>query len=118
MTTPTQSPTRRRIPMQKFLLLAFRNVFRNRRRTLMTLVVVAGGVTALLLAGGFFSYMFWGLGENTIHNGVGHLQLYSSDYFQREETHVLENGLADYQEIAARAAQTPHVKAVAPRIEF
>jgi len=30
----------------KFLLLAFRNVFRNRRRTLMTLLMVGGGVAA------------------------------------------------------------------------
>ena len=29
--------------MGKFLLLAFRNVFRNRRRTVMTLVMVGGG---------------------------------------------------------------------------
>lgn len=35
--------------MRKFLQLAFRNVFRNKRRTLMTLLVVAGGVAGLLL---------------------------------------------------------------------
>ena len=39
--------------MSKFLLLAFRNVFRNRRRTLMTLLMVGGGVAGLLLAGGY-----------------------------------------------------------------
>jgi len=39
--------------MWKFLLLAFRNVFRNRRRTLMTLTMVGGGVAGLLLVGGF-----------------------------------------------------------------
>ena len=38
--------------MGKFLLLAFRNVFRNRRRTIMTLLMVGGGVTGLLLSGG------------------------------------------------------------------
>ena len=49
--------------MRQFLLLAFRNVFRNRRRTLMTLMVTAGGVSGLLLFGGFFAYMFRGLRE-------------------------------------------------------
>ena len=44
--------------MGKFLLLAFRNVFRNRRRTLMTLLMVGGGVAGLLLVGGFFAFMF------------------------------------------------------------
>ena len=49
--------------MGKFLLLAFRNVFRNRRRTLMTLLMVGGGVAGLLLVGGYFAFMIRGLRE-------------------------------------------------------
>ena len=104
--------------MSKFLLLAFRNVFRNRRRTMMTLLVVAGGVTGLLLVGGFFSFMFFGLREQTIQNGLGHLQIYNADYFRRDEARVLENGLDDYKRIVETVSATPHVRGVAPRIEF
>ena len=104
--------------MHKFLLLAFRNVFRNKRRTLMTLLVVSGGVAGLLLAGGFFSFMFSGLREGTIRNGLGHLQIYSARYFERDETRVLENGLDDCERVTAIIASTPHVRGVAPRIEF
>jgi putative ABC transport system permease protein len=104
--------------MRKFLLLAFRNVFRNRRRTLMTLLVVAGGVAGLLLAGGFFSFLFYGLRETTIHNGLGHLQVYNANYFRRDESRALENGLQDYGRIATIAAHTRHVRGIAPRIEF
>jgi len=104
--------------MRTFLLLAFRNVFRNRRRTAMTLVIVAGGVTALLLAGGFFALMFSGIREVTIQNGLGHLQIYNSAFFSSEERRTLENGLTDYRQVAASVAGLPHVKGVAPRIEF
>lgn len=104
--------------MRKFLQLAFRNVFRNKRRTLMTLLVVAGGVAGLLLVGGFFSYMFWGLRESTIRNGLGHLQVYNADYFRRDEDRALANGLDDYRRIMTLAAGTKHVRGVAPRIEF
>lgn len=104
--------------MRKFLLLAFRNVFRNRRRTAMTLLVVAGGVAGLLLVGGFFQFMFWGLRETTIQNGLGHLQIYNADYFQRDEARALENGLDNFKDIVDRVRSAPHVKGVAPRIEF
>lgn len=104
--------------MSHFLLLAFRNVFRNRRRTLLTLFIVAGGVSALLLAGGFFALMFWGLRETTIQGGLGHLQIYNASFFDREERKALENGLTDYRAVAAVAEATPHVKGVAPQIEF
>ncbi len=104
--------------MSKFLQLAIRNVFRNRRRSLMTLFIVAGGVAGLLLVGGFFSFMFWALRESTIHNGLGHLQVFNSAHFERDEVHALENGLSDYKSVASKIAGTPHVRGVAPRIEF
>jgi putative ABC transport system permease protein len=84
----------------------------------MTLVVVAGGISALLLAGGFFSYMYWGIRESTIRNGVGHLQIYNADFLQKDETRALEYGLEDYEDVARSAASAAHVRGVAPRIEF
>jgi putative ABC transport system permease protein len=104
--------------MTRFLLLAFRNVFRNRRRTIMTLTIVSGGVTALLLAGGFFALMFQGIRENTIQNGLGHLQIYNAATFKSEERTTLEHGLSHYDDLIAAADKSPHVRGVAPRIEF
>jgi putative ABC transport system permease protein len=104
--------------MRKFMLLAFRNVFRNRRRTVMTLLVVAGGVAGLVLVGGFFAFMFQGLRESTIRNGLGHLQIFNADYFRRDEIHALDNGLDDYQRLASIAAGAKHVRGVTARIEF
>ena len=79
--------------MGKFLLLAFRNVFRNRRRTVMTLLMVGGGVAGLLLVGGFFAFMFRGLRESTIRTGLGHIQIFTAEHFQRDEVHVLDTGI-------------------------
>jgi putative ABC transport system permease protein len=104
--------------MAKFLLLAFRNVFRNRRRTVMTLIMVGGGVAGLLLVGGFFARMFWGLRESTINNGLGHIQIFTAEHFNREETHVLDTGIDNWRQVAATASTGGHVRGVAPRIEF
>ena len=104
--------------MAKFLLLAFRNVFRNRRRTMMTLFMVGGGVAGLLLVGGFFSFMFWGLRESTINGGLGHLQVFSADHFNRDEVRVLDTGIDNWRQVAATLKTGSHVRGVAPRIDF
>jgi putative ABC transport system permease protein len=104
--------------MAKFLLLAFRNVFRNRRRTVMTLLMVGGGVAGLLLVGGFFAFMFRGLRESTIHNGLGHIQIFTAEHFRRDEVHVLDTGISDWRQVAATVRAADHVRGVAPRIEF
>lgn len=104
--------------MGKFLLLAFRNVFRNRRRTAMTLLMVAGGVTGLLLAGGYFAFMIDGLREDTIRNGLGHLQIFTAEHFRRDEVRVLDTGIENWKRVAATVGTGKHVRGVAPRIEF
>ncbi len=104
--------------MAKFLLLAFRNIFRNRRRTLMTLLMVGGGVTGLLLAGGYFAFMTHGLREDTIRNGLGHLQIFTAEHFRRDEIRVLDTGIENWRQVAATVRTAPHVRGVAPRIEF
>src|SRR5215469_7544282 len=104
--------------MGKFLLLAFRNVFRNRRRTVMTLLMVGGGVAGLLLVGGFFAFMFRGLRESTIRTGLGHIQIFNAEHFRRDEVHVLDTGISNWRQVAAATQSTAHVRGVAPRIEF
>jgi putative ABC transport system permease protein len=102
----------------KFLLLAFRNIFRNRRRTVMTLIMVGGGVAGLLLAGGYFAFMTHGLRESTINNGLGHLQIFTADHFRRDEVRVLDTGIENWRQVAATVSSAEHVRGVAPRIDF
>jgi putative ABC transport system permease protein len=104
--------------MGKFLLLAFRNVFRNRRRTIMTLFMVSGGVAGLILAGGYFAHMTDGLREDTINDGLGHIQIFTTEHFKRDEVHVLDTGIDNWRRVAAIVKTAPDVRGVAPRIEF
>ena len=104
--------------MAKFLLLAFRNVFRNRRRTLMTLLIVGGGVAGLLLIGGFFASMFDGIRESTISGGLGHLQIFTAEHFRRDEVRIMDTGIEHWKQVAESVSSAPHVRGVAPRIDF
>jgi putative ABC transport system permease protein len=84
----------------------------------MTLMMVGGGVAGLLLVGGFFARMFWGLRESTINDGLGHLQIFTAEHFNREEKHVLDTGIDNWRQVAASISTGGHVRGVAPRIEF
>ena len=58
-----------------FLNLAVRNIFRNRRRTILTFFAIASGMASIIVFGGFVSYTYFALREQTIHS-----QLESPEY--------------------------------------
>jgi putative ABC transport system permease protein len=55
--------------------IALRNLARNRRRTLLSLLVIASGTASLLLTAGFVRFSFEGLEDAIVHGGVGHLEV-------------------------------------------
>ncbi len=104
--------------MFKFIKLAFKNVFRNRRRTIITGLVLVFGATALILAGGFISFSFRGLRESTIRGQLGHIQIYTKEFFQQEEDKPLELGLENVQELKKTILRENNVRFVMARVEF
>jgi len=62
--------------VDKFFILALRNIFRNKRRTLITFLAIISGMVGLIVFGGFVEYSFWGLRESTINSQLGHIQVY------------------------------------------
>ena len=65
------------------LRLALRNLARNRNRTLVAMLTVAGGVVAFLLAGGFINWMFDNMREGTIRSQLGHFQVVRPGFFDK-----------------------------------
>jgi putative ABC transport system permease protein len=98
--------------------LAFRNVWRNRRRSLLTLGIVVFGFASFALAGGFIAQSFEGLRTGTIHSGVGHLQLAAEQTFEGTEEKTLEHGIHGEQQVTSILKASPYVEAVLPRLEF
>src|SRR5260370_18659021 len=69
--------------MALYLKLAIRNVFRTRRRTLITLAAMAFGAAAIIVFGGVVNAIYWGVRESTIRSQVGHLQLYRKGFSEK-----------------------------------
>ncbi len=59
----------------KFAVIALRNLARNRRRTLLSLLIVAAGTIMILLTTGFVRFSFEGLREAIIHGGLGQIEV-------------------------------------------
>ncbi len=104
--------------MSNFMKLAFKNVFRNRRRTLITGLVLVFGVTALVLAGGFIAFTFRGLSESTIHGQLGHIQLFNKEFLARQEDQPLELGLDSAEALKKRINVLNNVRFSMARVEF
>jgi len=101
-----------------FMRLGFRSLFRQKRRTLITLIVITFGIGCLLLTTGHSVYIEWGLRESTIHSETGHLQLFGSDYFDKEEETILQYGLEDYDSIRNDLMHLMDVELVLARIDL
>ncbi len=94
----------------KFAQIALRNLARNRRRTALSLVLIAAGSVAILLTAGFIRYSFGGLREAIVRGGLGHLEVAPAPDL---EASPLERsgfpGFAEWEKTRARIEAAPHV---------
>lgn len=100
------------------LKLAFRNIFRNRLRTALTLAAIVSGVAAIIVSGGFVEDVFVQLRESTIHSRLGHLQIFRKGYLeygQRDPTRYLIEAPGP---LVDRVRSIPHVRSVMTRVNF
>jgi len=94
--------------MKLLLKIAFRNMLRNLRRSLMTGSAVAAGALALLLFGGFAAYIFAGLETNNVQR-IGHLTVFRADYFLLGAGNPAAYGIDRHQEVMQLIERDPVV---------
>ncbi|KOY42440.1 ABC transporter permease, partial [Vibrio parahaemolyticus] len=97
--------------------LAWLNLQRNRRRSLLSMLIIAIAVFALTSAGGFGLYTYDSLKESTARD-TGHLTLTTPGYFAKEEEMPLSNGLTHADDITKQLIGLNEVRGVQPRVEF
>jgi putative ABC transport system permease protein len=80
------------------LNLALRNLLRNRRRSLATLVAMSIGCAAILLFGGFSGNIGYEMHTRSVQRG-GHLQIQHRDFFLYGSGNPTAYGIDDYEKI-------------------
>ena len=80
------------------LAIAYRNLFRNARRSMITVMSVATGAIAVLMFGGFVSNIFHSL-ETGLVIGGGQLQVFRQGYFHFGAGDPASYGIGNYAQV-------------------
>lgn len=97
--------------------LAWKNVRRNRRRSLVTILIAAIGCAAILVASGFALYTYDMLSDSAARE-YGHITIAQPMFFDQEEETPMQFGMGDYKSISSRLRANPQVTEVLPRVSF
>lgn len=102
--------------MNQLFKMAFRDLGRNKRRTLLSALAVSIGVALLLLMASIVEGEMRGALENTIRIESGHLQIRPLNYDENKTSLKWEDLIAAPQEVAAQTKKLPQVTEATPRL--
>lgn len=98
--------------------VALKNLRRNPRRTIVSMLTVGSGTCALLLFHGFNQGIMNQYRDNTVHARFGHGQInvqgYREQVFEKPWEHWLEN----YDDLALSLQSYPEITHLFPRVDF
>lgn len=92
--------------MMSTLSLAVRNLLRNRRRSLATLLAMAIGSAAILLFGGYAANIKYSMLTEYVRNG-GHLQIQHRDYYLYGSGNPTAYGIGEHTRVLQAITQDP-----------
>ncbi|VAV84917.1 LolE-like permease protein [hydrothermal vent metagenome] len=101
-----------------YLKLAFKNIFRNKVRSAITLGAIAFGCLSLIITGGFIEDTFTMMRESYIRSFLGHMQVYKQDFYEKGSATPYDYMIPDYKEISKKIKEVDGVSHVTPRLDF
>jgi putative ABC transport system permease protein len=91
------------------LKIAFRNILRNSRRSLVTLLAIAVGGMSLVLFGEFAAFIRAALETNAVEK-VGHLTIFRTGYFDYGAGNPTAFAISGYKDIIRLVENDPEIK--------
>ena len=98
----------------KTLLIAYRNICRNKRRSLMTVLAIAVSSVSVLLFGGNISSIIYTLQTGYVRTS-GHIHIYKKGYSKYGSTNPAAYGMEDYGKVTQMINDDPSLK---PRLRL
>ncbi len=102
----------------KLLHIAWRNVFRHTRRTIITAAAISVGLSAMIFMNTMMNGVDKMASRNIIDYETGHLEIFATGYYREEGAFPLDTIIQNPGFLAREIQDMPGVKAVAPRVKF
>ncbi len=100
--------------MKSYIKLAWRNIWRNKRRTIITSSSVLFAITIALLTRSFQLGSYDNMIKNVIKSYTGYLQIQSKDYWDDQ---TIDNSFELDNELLKKIQSVENISTVVPRIE-
>ena len=102
--------------MSKFIAMAFRNLGRNRRRSILSAMALSMGLALLMFMAAFFKGEMRGSMESTLRLDSGHIQVRNADYDPDKLSVAWEYLLENPEQAAAQIEAMDPVDVATPRL--
>src|SRR3990167_9126550 len=96
--------------------VAWKNLFRNKRRTTSMMFSIAFGVSMMIFANGFNDGMSAQWANFLINQTEGHLKVQHKEFYKYGLTDVEKIVIKDPKNLTAKIKENPHVVAVMPTV--
>ena len=97
-------------------LYAWHNVLRNRRRSLITILIAALGCISVLIASGFALYTYAELEQGAAYE-YGHITVSTKNH-SKDEEEPLQYGIENYTALMQQLSSINKVNTLLPKVEL
>ncbi|MBN1834919.1 MAG: ABC transporter permease, partial [Spirochaetales bacterium] len=102
----------------KLAVIAFRNIRRNRRRSVLSGSAIALATLFITLMFSILAGLMQDYRSNIVRYSTGHVRIRDAEYDANEQLNPLHLSVAGYEELIARLEAEGGIRAVAPRIRL
>jgi ABC-type lipoprotein release transport system permease subunit len=102
----------------KILIIAWRNVFRHKRRTLITAAAISVGLASMVVSNTMMNGMDKLASWNIINYETGHFEIFAADYYREEGVFPLDSIIDAPDSLLSVVGQISGVSGLTRRVKF
>lgn len=101
-----------------YITIGFRNILKNIRKNILTILMISFGMTALFVYTGSSTHMFSLLRDMVIHKQYGNFQIHKEGWAEFGKRKPYDYLITDYSALQDTLLADPSISYVVPRLHF